>query len=60
MEMHHPMSISNHPKHIFIATFVVTLFLKLFLSVQFPVTGDEAFFINGGSIPPGVLQTIRQ
>ena len=45
------MSISNQPKQIFIATFVVTLFLKLFLSVQFPVTGDEAFFYQWGQHP---------
>lgn len=41
----------NHPKNIFIAIFVITLFLKLFLSVQFPVTGDEAFFYQWGQHP---------
>jgi len=43
-------SVAN-ARRVFLATFALTLLLKLWLAAAFPMTGDEAFFLQWGLIP---------
>ena len=40
-----------HARKIFLVTFALTLLLKLWLAAGFPMTGDEAFFLQWGLFP---------
>ena len=45
------MLIPSQPKKVFFVILTITLAVKLFLAIQFPLTGDEAFFYQWGQHP---------